>query len=617
MDGGARGAGPLGGGAGTASLRALLSFDDGEAVRLLCAPAGADAAVGHVAVGFDDLGPGRGHALLLAVGAPAVPATVRRAARRGARAVVLAGVPAHEPGVRAELVAAAEETGVALLARAEGADWGQVAALLRSALAYAVAGRPGPDGGAAEVSEEVFSLTSLAAQVAARVGGSITIEDTRLRVLAHSATGEEADPLRRTTILGGRVPAWRVAELRHSGLLRALWTSPEVIHRPADADGPERLVVAVRGGREVLGSIWAAADGGALAPDAAAHLRAAAGLAAPLLVGERLRESGTARRRESALRGLLEGSGHRRTHAWSLGLSPDTACAVVVAERRAGAAGAAVADRALDVLALQAVALRPGTGVLRDGDRLVLLVVCDPPSSGGNGSPPAGRDGPGGRAGRDGRSRRRTPEGRGRGEKGRTGAAGTETENGEGEEDGTGGEAGEVLALVRELDLSAAAVAGAAPVWVGAGPVLPSVRAAESRERAELVVRALREREARAVAAGRPRPPRHSGPAGVDTTLEVLRVLDAARPVWESGAGPVHTFVRADAAEGGELLRTLAAFLDAGCDVPAAARRLVVHPNTLRYRLGRVRERYGIDLADPDTRLLVALAARLTAPPPV
>ncbi|MYX40982.1 PucR family transcriptional regulator, partial [Streptomyces sp. SID89] len=104
---------------------------------------------------------------------------------------------------------------------------------------------------------------------------------------------------------------------------------------------------------------------------------------------------------------------------------------------------------------------------------------------------------------------------------------------------------------------------------------------------------------------------------GVDTTLEVLRVLDAARPVWESGAGPVHTFVRADAAEGGELLRTLAAFLDAGCDVPAAARRLVVHPNTLRYRLGRVRERYGIDLADPDTRLLVALAARLTAPPPV
>ncbi|MEV7128381.1 helix-turn-helix domain-containing protein [Streptomyces sp. NPDC093260] len=616
MDGGARSAGTLGRGAGAASLRALLSFDDGEAVRLLCAPAGADTAVAHVAVGFDDLVPGREHALLLAVGAPAVPSTVRRAARRGVRAVVLGDSPAHEPDARAGLVTAAEETGVALLARAEGADWGQVAALLRSALAYAVAGRTGPDAGAAEAGEEASSLAALAAQVAVRVGGSITIEDTRLRVLAHSATGDEADPLRRTTILGGRVPSWRIAELRHSGLLRALWTSPEVIHRPADADGPERLVVAVRGGREVLGSIWAAADGGPLAPDAAAHLRAAAGLAAPLLVGERLRESGTARRRESALRGLLEGSGHRRTHAWSLGLSADTACAVVVAERRADAPGVAGADRALDVLALQAAALRPGTGVVRDGDRLVLLVVCDTPPPGGNGSPPPGGNGQGGLAERDGRSRRRTPGGRGRDEKGRTGAAGGEAEESGGEEDGMSAEAGEVLALVRELDLSAAVVAGAAPVWVGAGPVLPSVRAAESRERAELVVRALRERETRALAAGLPRPSRHSGPSGVDTTLEVLRVLDAARPVWESGAGPVHTFVRTDAAAGGELLRTLAAFLDAGGDVQAAARRLVVHPNTLRYRLGRVRERYGIDLADPDTRLLVALAARLTVPPP-
>ncbi|GAA5055107.1 PucR family transcriptional regulator [Streptomyces similanensis] len=586
MDGGARCAEIYGEGTGTASLRALLSFDDGEAVRLLCAPAGPDISVARVAVGLDDLGAGERDALLLAVGAPAVAGTVRRAARRGASAVVLGdGAPADDARARAETVAAAEETGVALLARAEGADWAQVAALLRSALSYALADRPvhaarGPGSG------EAFSLAALAARVAVQVKGSITVEDTRLRVLAHSATGEAADPLRRSTILGGRVPAWRVAELRHSGLLRALWTSTEVIHRPADAAGPERLVVAVRSGQEVLGSIWAAADGGALAPDAAAHLRAAAGLAAPLLVGERLRESGTARRRESALRGLLEGSGDRRTHAWSLGLSADTACAVVVAERPPGAAG----DRVLDVLALRAAALRPGTGMLRDGDRLTLLLVRD--------AQPAE---PGGRTGRTGRRR---PPGPG--------------EHGDGDEGDR-----EVLAFLRELDLflreqdpSAAPAAEAAAVWLGAGPVVPSARAAESRERAALVVRALREREARALAAGRPRPPRHSGPRGVDTTLEVLRALDTVRPVWESGAGPVHAFVRTDAAAGGELLRTLAAYLDAGGDVPAAARRLVVHPNTLRYRLKRVRERHGVDLADPDTRLLVALAARLAAPPP-
>ncbi|MFF8596282.1 PucR family transcriptional regulator [Streptomyces sp. NPDC015220] len=547
----------VGRGADGATLRALLSFDDGEAVRLLCAPAGPDTAVGRVAVGLDDLGAGQEDALLLAVGAPAVPETVRQAARQGARAVVLGG-PAGEADGRAELVAAAEESGVALLVRAGGADWAQVAALLRSALSYAVAGNAGPDGASGSGSGTVPSLGVLAARVAAQVGGSITIEDTRLRVLAHSATGEAADPLRRTTILGGRVPEWRVAELRHSGLLRALWTSSEVIHRPADADGPERLVVAVRGGQEVLGSIWAAADGGALSPDAARHLRTAAGLAAPLLVGERLRESGTAHRRQSALRGLLSGLGDRRTHAWSLGLSPDAACAVVVAERRSAAAGA---DRGLDLLALRAAALRPGSGALRDGDRLALLLVCDPR--------PADPD--------------------------------------EREED--------VLAVVRELGLLVPAVPDAAPVWLGAGPVVPSVRAAESRERAELVVRALRDRETRALAAGRSRPPRHSGPAGVGTSVELLRVLDAARPVWETGSGPVHELVRSDLAAGGELLRTLAAYLDTGGDVPEAARRLVVHPNTLRYRLRRVRERHGVDLDDPDTRLLVALAARLTAPP--
>ncbi|MFI2645833.1 helix-turn-helix domain-containing protein [Streptomyces sp. NPDC018610] len=592
----ARADGAPGGSADAASLRALLSFDDVEAVRLLCAPAGQDVPIGHVAVGLDDLRPGRENALLLAVGAPALPETVRQAARRGASAVVLSG-PEHtdeaaDAQARAGLVAAAEETGVALLVRAEGADWAQTAALLRSALSYAVAGHPGPAGAPTADPGAVSSLAALAARVAAQVGGSITIEDTRLRVLAHSATGETADPLRRTTILGGRVPAWRVAELRHSGLLRALWTSAEVIHRPADANGPERLVVAVRSGREVLGSIWAAADGGALAPDAAGHLRSAAALAAPLLAGERLRESGTVRRRESALRGLLSGSGDRRTHAWALGLSPGTACAVVVAERRA-----ADADRGLEVLALRAAASRPGTEVLREDARLVLLVVCGPP--------PGDRDARGRNGAEDGvrnRGRDDREQGVNRGRDDR--------------EQGVGKDEEEVLALVRELDLLANAVPDAAPVWLGAGPVVPSVRAARSRERADLVVRALREREARAVAAGRPLPPRHSGAAGVGTTLEALRMLDALRPVWETGAGPVHEFVRADAAAGGELLRSLAAFLDSGGDVAAAARRLVVHPNTLRYRLRRVRERHGVDLDDPDTRLLVTVAARLAAPPP-
>ncbi|NEC65006.1 PucR family transcriptional regulator, partial [Streptomyces sp. SID9727] len=231
---------------------------------------------------------------------------------------------------------------------------------LRSALACA---RAGADEGAAGrmAAGGPESLSALAAAVAEYTGGSITIEDTRLRVLAHSATGPEADVLRRSTILGGRVPEWRVAELRRSGLLRTLWTSRDVIHRAADAEGPERLIIAVRSGPEVLGSIWVAGDGRPLRPDAPDALRRAAEVAAPLLVRHRLRESGAARRSELALRGLLYGDGDARTHAWSLGLSPDAACAVVVAEPLTAASGPG--DRTLDVAALQAATYRPAVRV--------------------------------------------------------------------------------------------------------------------------------------------------------------------------------------------------------------------------------------------------------------
>jgi len=62
----------------------------------------------------------------------------------------------------------------------------------------------------------------------------------------------------------------------------------------------------------------------------------------------------------------------------------------------------------------------------------------------------------------------------------------------------------------------------------------------------------------------------------------------------------------------GSLVSTLRAYLETG-EQQQAANRLRVHPNTLRYRLDRIREISGVDLEDPETRLNLAVALRVQA----
>ena len=64
------------------------------------------------------------------------------------------------------------------------------------------------------------------------------------------------------------------------------------------------------------------------------------------------------------------------------------------------------------------------------------------------------------------------------------------------------------------------------------------------------------------------------------------------------------------------LADTLRAYLDCFGDVAAAAQRLHVHPNTVRYRVRRIEKLLGTSLADPDVRLLLSLSLRATSDPP-
>jgi purine catabolism regulator len=63
-----------------------------------------------------------------------------------------------------------------------------------------------------------------------------------------------------------------------------------------------------------------------------------------------------------------------------------------------------------------------------------------------------------------------------------------------------------------------------------------------------------------------------------------------------------------DERRGSDLLATLRVYLDKGCSTAETARTLVVHQNTVAYRIGRIQSILGIDPVQPDGFLRIQLA---------
>ncbi len=76
-------------------------------------------------------------------------------------------------------------------------------------------------------------------------------------------------------------------------------------------------------------------------------------------------------------------------------------------------------------------------------------------------------------------------------------------------------------------------------------------------------------------------------------------------------ADPVREFVEQDLANGGELSRTLLAYVDADLNAKAASERLHIHVNTAHYRLGKIAERTGCDLRSVSDVLELVIAINL------
>ncbi|MCW8117733.1 PucR family transcriptional regulator [Streptomyces anthocyanicus] len=488
--------------------------------------------------------------ILLAVGVDAAAPEaidVLRGAERAGAAAVVLRRGARGP--RAALLEAAASGRTALLTRRPGQGWTEVLGQLRTALAHSA-----PTGGTGVEGLRLGDLPELANTVAALVGGAITIEDPQSRVLAYSRMDHEPDPMRRLTILGQEVPRWRVDELRESGFFQALWNTDGVVRLPADDRYAERLAVAVRHGSESLGSLWAAADGRPLAEDAAAALHTAARAAVPHLAHHQTWGRAAARARESAVHALLDGSGPAARVAHDAGVAPDRPYTVLVAE----------AYDSRDLTAVPA----PATGGAAGQRTLDVLALQAEAYRPGCVTARSGR-----------RLYVLIPA-----------------------EDGETDPARALAATARSVPRGV--------VFAGVGPVAADLSGLPaSREAAELVVRVLRERAARRPAADVVSAVAAFGE--VVPEVSALRVLDLIAPLWQSLSGPVHAMVEHDRAHGSEYGASVGAYLDAFGDTGTAAQRLNVHPNTLRYRLRRARELFGVDLADPTLRLLADVGLRL------
>lgn len=495
------------------------------------------------------------HALVLGVGLRDVQQIVDLltdlGAQHAAGLVLRAPVPADSA-----IKAAAEQSGVAVLALTRGASWTQLAALLRSLLAEGDIGEGEPETLGGIGSGDLFALANA---VAALLDAPVTIEDRSSRVLAFSGRQDEADASRVETILGRRVPERYSRMLTEQGVFRQLYRSDEPVYvAPAATDPGEfalpRVAVAVRAGDEVLGSIWAAVRE-PLSEERNGALRDAAKLVALHMLRIRAGADVERRLRADLLGTALEGGPGAREALDRLGLTdqPVVVLALAIADAEGGpsivtdASLTAERQRLTDAFVMHLSAVHPRCAAALVGDVAYGLV------------PVARQD-----------------------------------------------DDGEQRALRIAADFLDR-VGDRSRAVIGIGPVAHGVTdLAHARGCADRALRVLR------AGHGAVRTARLSD-VHVEALMLELRDLVTARGDQPTGA--VARLIAYDEQHNTNLVETLRAWLDAFGDVIAASAAVYVHPNTFRYRLRRLAEVGQIDLADSQARFSAMLQLRIVARP--
>ncbi|ORB89009.1 PucR family transcriptional regulator [Mycobacterium persicum] len=270
------------------------------------------------------------------------------------------------------VVAKAVRAGSAVVAVEPRARWERLYQLVNHVLEHhGDRGDPMDDSGT--------DLFGLAQSLADRIHGMVSIEDAQSHVLAYSASNEDADELRRLSILGRAGPPEHLEWLAQWGIFDALRASSEVVRvaeRPELALCP-RLAIGIhqppvaRRPPVFVGAIWVQQGSQPLADDAEEILQGAAVLAARIMARLAARPSTHARRVQQLL-GLADGEPLEvAAIARELGLPGDGNAALIGFDTIAPENQPA---RLTDVLALSASAFRRDAQVGTNGSRIYVVL---------------------------------------------------------------------------------------------------------------------------------------------------------------------------------------------------------------------------------------------------
>jgi len=347
-------------------LGQLVLALDAALVRLVEAPRGLDRPVRSAAlIDSDDVRLGlavsAGSAdvfFLLGISdADAVRWLDRQVAAHGSPAAIFVKEPSEA------VVARAVAAGTAVVAVDPKARWERLYRLVNHVFEHRR-----PDA----VTDSGTDLFALAQSIADRTHGMVSIEDAQSHVLAYSASNDEADELRRLSILGRAGPPEHLRWIAQWGIFDRLRAGADVVtvdERPELGLRP-RLAIGIHRQSEpgFEGTIWVQQGSRPLADDAEEVLRGAAVLAARIMARLAARPSAHLVAVQQLL-GLADADGVDLAGvARELHVPLDGRAAVI------GFVASATETRVSDVLSLSASAFRPDAQVAANGSRVYVVL---------------------------------------------------------------------------------------------------------------------------------------------------------------------------------------------------------------------------------------------------